>query len=150
MALVGVADRDGVDHDVVLAKPLYLRAPALGEVLTIGEDNDCPSLSVLLGVDGLERHIQSRAQVGSTGSNQSGSQSMQCVQHSPEILGQWAKRHPATGEAHHRRAIAWPSFQRLDQALGRLDRHGQAVRHRVLGGHAPAHVDQQNDVVAGR
>ncbi len=64
MALVGVADRDGVYHDVLLAKPLYLRAPAIGEVLTIGEDNDCPSLRVLLGVDGLERHIQSRAQVG--------------------------------------------------------------------------------------
>ena len=97
MALFGVADRDGMDHDVVLAELFQPGGPPIGEVLAIGEHDEGPSLSVLPRVDGLERLVQASAQVGPAGSNHSGSQPCNASSTAPRfsVSGQRSTPRPA-------------------------------------------------------
>ena len=53
------------------------------------------------------------------------------------------RMHPAPGERHHGHAVGSLRGQGIDQALGRLDRHGQSIGNGVFDAHAPADVDHQ-------
>ena len=74
----------------------------------------------------------------------------QRVEHGTEVFRQRAAKHATPGKRHDGRSVGRISTQRSDQALGHLDRHGQAIRDRVLGRHAPADVDHEHEVVARR
>jgi hypothetical protein len=72
------------------------------------------------------------------------------IEHEAEVLRQGAAAHTSTGKRDHRRTIGGLIDQGTHQALRRLDRHGHATGHGVLGSHAPADVHQEDHVVARR
>jgi hypothetical protein len=150
LVVVGVADGDRVDHHLLLAEPTQPRTPLIGEILAVGEDHDRLPLRVLFRADRFDGRVQAGAEVGAAGPDRARSEAVQRIDHGPKVLRQRTAEHPATREGHDRRAIGPLRRQGVDQLLGRLDRHGQPVGHRILGPHAPADVDEQDRVVARR
>ena len=69
MAFFHIADRDGMDDDVLLSKAFQPGAPAIGVVFSVGENHDGPSLGMFLGIDGhcFDGGIKGRSQVGPAG-----------------------------------------------------------------------------------
>ena len=132
------------------AKPVQARAPAIEVVFAVGENHDGASLGMLFGAESLAGRVQGSPEVGSSRPDPAGPQPMQGIEHGAEVFGQRATEHAPAGERHHGRAVGRFARQGVDQALGRLDRRGQAIGNRVLDPHAPADVDHQHHVMARR
>ena len=132
------------------AKAVQARAPPIEVIFAVGENHDGPSLGMLLGAESIAGRVEGGPEVGSPGPDRPGPQPMQGIEHGTEVFGQRATEHPSAGERHHGRAVGRFARQGVDQALGRLDRRGQAIGNRVLDPHAPADVDHQHHVMARR
>ncbi len=150
MTLVGVADGDRVDDHLSLAKPIQPAAPMIGEVFAVGEDHDRLSLCVLLLTDGLESRVQSGSEVRTARPDRARAESMQRIDHMAEVFRQGATKDSSSGEGHDGRSILRLPSECVDQLLGRLHRHAEPGGHRILSPHAPADVDEQDRIVAGR
>ena len=87
MILVGVADSDCMNHDVVLAKPVEARAPAIEVVFTVRENHDGASGGMLLRDESIAGRVQGGPKVCSSGPDRTRPQPMQGSEHGAEILG---------------------------------------------------------------
>ncbi len=150
MALIGIANGDSMDGNVVLTEPLQSRAPARSVIFAVGEKNDRSSLGMLLGAHRLERGVQSSTQVSAAGSDRARSEPAQGVEHGAEVFGQRTADHAATGKCDQADAVGGIGCQGVHQAFGGFGRERQAVGHGVFGSHAPADVDRNHDVVTRR
>ena len=119
-------------------------------VFAVGENHDGASLGMLFGAESLTGRVKGGPEVCSSRSDPAGPQPMQRIEHGAQVFGQRATEHPPAGERHHGRAVGRFARQGVHQALGRLDRRGQAIGYRVFDPHAPADVDHQHHVMARR
>ena len=121
-----------------------------GVILAVGEEDDGPALRVLLVVEGPRGRVERRAEVGATRPDVARPQRRNASAMPPRfsVKGQRSTPRPAHATTAVRSPPSAPEL--VDQAPGRLDRRAEPVRHRVLGAHAPAGVDEEDDVVARR
>ena len=106
MTLVEVADGDGVDHDIFLAKPVQSRAPGIGVIFAVGENHDGPAFGVLFGTESLAGRVEGRTEVGPPRPHDAGPQPVQRIEYGTEVFRQRTPDDPAAGERHHSHAVA--------------------------------------------
>jgi hypothetical protein len=148
--MIEVADGDGVDHDIFLAKPVYSCAPGLGVIFAVGENDDGPPFGVLFGTESVAGRIKGSTEIRAPRIHDSGPQFVQRIQYGTEVFRQRTPDDSTAGECHHGHAVARFTRQSVDQAFGRFNRRSQAIWNRVFNSHAPTDVDQEHDVVPGR
>jgi hypothetical protein len=111
------------------------------EIFPVGKDHDRTAGGMLFLSERLERDIEPRAQVRAARLDRPWLQQAQNIDDRPEVLRERVTDHSTTGEYDNRHAVGRVGSKGAHEALGRIDRHRQSIRDRVLRAHAPADVD---------
>jgi hypothetical protein len=146
LALVAIAEGNGMHDHSEVSGSLHLLFPAPLMVLTVGDHHHNPAAVSGFVVEGIERRFKSGSEVRSRGFDATGSKGFQDLNNRSQIRRQGTTDHSPAREGHDPDPIAGIAADHSREFLSDPDGIPEPIGNHILGRHAPTDVDGQDQI----